>query len=95
MKVATMLPMIPSTVVSTNPLGLFGDGEIHRAMNPAIAPITMAQTNCMLRSAPGTHGSAGLRDHCGVGAGYYQRLLTATHPRRRKAARQPWRSGSV
>jgi hypothetical protein len=31
-KVATTLPTIPNTVVNTNPWGLFGDGDSHRAM---------------------------------------------------------------
>ena len=48
-KVATTLPTMPNTVVRMNPCGLFGEGEIQRAMNPAIAPITIAQIICMLR----------------------------------------------
>ena len=31
-------------------LRLFGEGEIQRAMNPAMAPITIAQMICMLAS---------------------------------------------
>ena len=54
-KVATTLPMMPRIVVRINPWGLCGDGEIHRATTPAIAPITIAQMICM---APSTVGRA-------------------------------------
>ena len=49
-KVATTLPTIPKTVVSTKPCGLFGDGEIHRAMKPAMAPTMMAHITCTAQS---------------------------------------------
>jgi hypothetical protein len=40
MKVAIAAPMIPSTVVRMKPDGLFGPGDSHLAMMPAMKPTT-------------------------------------------------------
>src|SRR5260221_7523606 len=52
MKVARNAPMMPSTVVRMNPLGLFGPGESRRAIIPATKPTMMIQMMPLMAVVP-------------------------------------------
>jgi len=52
LKIATTLPTIPRTAVRTKPCGLLGEGEIHLAMKPAMAPTIIGQTIYISRTCP-------------------------------------------